>query len=117
MTIIPGQYDITVYQGATFSQLLTWKDESGTPINLTNYTARMMARTSIDAAAPFLTLSSPSNGITLGGAAGTISLSISAAATALLESGGVYDLELEDAGGNVTRLLQGNMLLNKEVTR
>ena len=117
MTFSPGIYDITIYQGATFSQVLTWKDSSGSLLNLTGYTARMMARSSIDGATPFLTLTTENGGIALGGVAGTITLSMSAAATSALSQSGVYDLELISAGGIVTRLMQGSMLLSREVTR
>ena len=117
MTMISGNYDITIYQGATFQRILTWKDEAGDPVDITNYTASMMARTSVDSDTPFLTLSTSGSGITLGDAAGTITLSLSANDSAALTENGVYDLELTDASGNVTRLLQGNLLVNKEVTR
>ena len=33
-----GKYDFTIEQGATFSLQVTWKDSTGTPINLTGYT-------------------------------------------------------------------------------
>lgn len=118
MCISPGQYDLTIYQGATFTQQLTWKGSDGNAVNLTGYTARMMARTSADAAAPFLTLTTENGGISLGGTAGTINLTITSAATAALMAGvGVYDLELISGAVVVTRLLQGNLLVSAEVTR
>lgn len=118
MTTRPGSYSFTIYQGATFSRVLTWKDEAGTLINLTGFTARMHIRTSKDAAAPFVTLTTENGGITLGGALGTITLAIAAAATAILsEESGVYDLELVSGTGVVTRLLEGAVTVSKEVTR
>jgi hypothetical protein len=118
MTISPGKYDITIYQGATFSQQFTWKDQAGTPINLTGYTARMMARTSIDAPAAFLTLNTANGGIALGGAAGTITLNLSDAQTAAISvMQGVYDLELIDSLAKVIRLLEGSVVISPEVTR
>jgi hypothetical protein len=48
----------------------------------------------------------------------TIELEISAADTADVEAmKAVYDLELESAGGDVTRLLEGEALISPEVTR
>ncbi len=118
MTISPGQYDITIYQGATYNQQFTWKDQANNPINLTGYSARMMARSSIDASSPFINLTNTNGGITLGGAAGTITLNMSDSQTALLSSiNGVYDLELVDGAAKVTRLLQGNIVVSPEVTR
>lgn len=118
MTTTPGNYDVTIYQGASFSRVLTWKDEEGTAINLTGYTARLHMRSSQDADTPFVTLTTENGGIALGGAAGTITLSISAASTAAItDTSGVYDLELVSASGIVTRLLAGEVLVSKEVTR
>ena len=118
MTISPGNYDITIYQGTSYSQQFTWKDQSNALVNLTGYSARMMARTSIDAAAPFITLTTANSGIVLGGSAGTITLSMSDTQTsALASTSGVYDLELIDGSGKVSRLLQGNLFVSAEVTR
>ncbi len=118
MTISPGQYDITIYQGATYSQQFTWKDQAGTPMNLTGYSARMMARVSVDAATPFINLTTANGGITLGGASGTITLNMSDSQTsALTVSQGIYDLELVDVAAKVIRLLEGRVLISPEVTR
>jgi hypothetical protein len=118
MTITPGNYDITIYQGTTFNQQFTWKDQNNALINLTGFSARMMARTSIDAAAPFITLTTANGGVVLGGAAGTITLQMNdTQTTALSSTSGVYDLEVIDGVGTVTRLLQGNLIVSAEVTR
>ena len=118
MTITPGNYDITIYQGTTYTQEFTWKDEADTLVNLTGYTARMMARTSVDMASPFLTLTTENGGIALGGVAGTIAITMSDTDTSALSiTSGVYDLELVDSLGKVSRLLQGNLFISAEVTR
>jgi len=58
-----------------------------------------------------------SSDITLGGVAGTISLSIPAATTeGFTWFSGVYDLLLTDPSGNVTRLLSGNVTVSAGVT-
>lgn len=118
MTTQPGKYDIVIYQGATYSRVLTWKDENSTPINLTGYTARMMMRQEYDSVDPFITLTTENGGITLGESAGTITLTISAAATsAIAVDCGVYDLELVSGSGIVSRLLEGRISVSPEVTR
>ncbi len=118
MTTQPGSFDFTIYQGATFGHVISWKDENDQAINLSGYTSRMHLRVSKDSETAFLTLTTENSRIALGGALGTITLSISAADTALLsEAGGVYDLELISSGGNVTRLLEGNIIISREVTR
>jgi hypothetical protein len=113
-----GKKDFIIEQGATFSKVLTWKDSAGAAINLTGYTARMHVRTDIDAATPFLQLTTENSRIALGGVAGTITLTISATDTAAItNTSGVYDLELVSGAGVVTRLLEGNIIITKEVTR
>lgn len=112
-----GIYNITAEQGATFTRTITWKNSAGTPINLTGYTARMQVRREYSATVADLTLTTENGGITLGGALGTIVLSAQASTTASLAAGSyVYDLELV-LGNVVTRLVQGNFLVNAEVTR
>lgn len=116
MSIEPGNYDFKIYQGATFSRVITWKDESGALVDLTGYSARMQIRKKIDGDS-IIELTTSNGRITLGGAAGTITLNISATDTAALLSNGVYDLELVASGNIVTRLLEGSVTLSREVTK
>jgi hypothetical protein len=112
-----GTLDFTIEQGATFNLLLTWKID-GTPVNITNWTARLAARVDVEDSEVILSLTTSNGGITLGGAAGTISLNQTATQTALLPAGTyVYDLELISAVGAVTRLVQGELDISPEVTR
>ena len=117
MTTHPAKHNFYVYRGATFSEQIEWKDESGTPVNLNGFTARMHMRETLEAADPFLTLTTENGGISLGGVAGTIELLASATeTTAITATSGVYDLELV-SGANVTRLLEGLVIISPEVTR
>lgn len=113
----PGSLDFLMPKGSTFSRTLTWKI-SGSPVNLTDYSARMQARTSHISGTAVLTLTTENGKITLGGAAGTITLSLSAADTAAITQQSLaYDLELVSVGGEVTRLVEGQIVLTPEVTR
>ena len=113
----PGSLDFLMPKGSTFSRTLTWK-VSGSAVNLTNYTARMQARTSHISGTAVLDLTTANSKITLGGTAGTIVLSLSAADTAAITQSSLsYDLELVSAGGVVTRLVEGQIVLTPEVTR
>lgn len=114
-----SNYNITINQGATFDQQMTYYQPDGiTPINLTDYTARMQIRPSIASSNVILSLTTENGGIALGGVLGTIVLNVSATATAALNfDAAVYDLELESDDGFVTRLLAGSVFLCKEVTR
>jgi len=112
-----GIYDITIEQGATFALTATWKDNTGSPINLSGYSARMQVRTSYEAEETLVSLTSSGGDIVLGGALGTIVITIAASVTQGLQiNEGVYDLELIN-GATVTRLLQGRATVSREVTR
>ncbi len=113
-----GTYNLTIEQGATFTATVTWSDAANALVNLTGYTARMQLRATLASATPAIELTNANGRIVLGGAAGTIDLTIAAADTALLGAGSyVYDLELVSATGVVTRLIQGTATSVAEVTR
>lgn len=112
-----GVYDIIIEQGATFIMNATWKDSTGAVINLTGYSARMQIRSDYNSDEALVSLTD-SSGITLGGAAGTIAIQIADTVTQTLTSQkAVYDLELISSGGIVTRLLQGDATISREVTK
>lgn len=113
-----GIHNIKVEQGATFSQTFTWKINSN-PVDLTGYLARLKVRdtTRRASANEVISLTSPSGGIVLGGAAGTIAVTISASSTASLLAGKyIYDLELVSPNTSVTRLIKGSFTVLSEVT-
>lgn len=114
-----GIYDITIEQGANLSLPLTWKDGNGDPVDITGYSARMQIRENFDSDDFIVSLTSDAGGgIMLGGAAGTVTIAMSAALTAsLAQVDAVYDLELISVSGFVTRLTQGRVFISREVTR
>lgn len=112
-----GTYNITVDQGTDWSETYTVKNSNDTPVNLTGYTARMHVRRDYDATTTLVELTTQNGRIVLGGTAGTITLSLSAAVTAGIARSGVYDIELVSAGGLVYRPLRGDFVLRREVTR
>lgn len=88
------------------------------PVDLTSFTARMQIRSDINSATIIVSLTTSNGGITLGGVDGTIALLLTAVQTATFTfDSAVYDLEIIDSTGIVTRLLSGNVILSKEVTR
>jgi hypothetical protein len=110
-------YDITAEQGANYAASLTYRDSSNVLVNLTGYTARMQVRKTIGSTTPYLSLTNAS-GITLGGAAGTVAIAISAATLSAIPSGNyVYDLELISGAGAVVRLISGDFVVSGEVSR
>lgn len=125
MPVVANQYNIVVEQGGTFTLQITYKDSSGSAIDLTNYAARMEIRQAYTSASALVTLTSASggsgdtSGIALGGAAGTITVVIAAATTGSLTAPAtnVYDLELIAQNGSVTRLVEGKATVSPGVTQ
>jgi hypothetical protein len=88
------------------------------PVDLTNYTARMQIRPDINSSTILVTLTEANGGIVLGGTKGTVQIVIADTVTAAFTfTTAVYDLDLTDSNGVVTRLLQGVITLDSAVTR
>lgn len=109
--------DLDIDAGATFVEEVTFLDSAGAPVNLTGYTAAMKIRPTAESDTVSLALTQAS-GLSLGGAAGTVLITITAAQTTALASGNfVYDLKVTSAGGVATRLIEGNVTVNVDVSR
>jgi hypothetical protein len=121
--MLAGTYNIYCEQGATFGRFMTIEvpdeidPEITTPYDLTDYTARMQVRRTIDNGTVMAELTTENGLITLGGVLGTIEIQMPAEMTASLSTSGVYDLEIINSGGQVSRVVQGSFTLNQEVTR
>jgi len=115
----PAKHNITIYQGATLRDVTTWKSgDPAVPVDLTGCTARMQVRQKVESTDVLLSLTTENGGIILGGTAGTVTIYLSATATAALTwKSGVYDLEIEFGTGDVRRLLAGAVVVSPEVTR
>lgn len=113
-----GQYDFTIEQGATFVRPFVWKSSDGTPVNLTAYTARMQVRQSYSSGEILLNATTENGRLQVSGAEGKVTLSLTADVTAAITwRRGRYDLELVAPDGAVTRLLEGQITVSKEITR
>jgi hypothetical protein len=126
-----GRYSFVIEQGATINFELQYKDDTGTPIDLTNYSGRMQIRSSVSSPVVLLNLSSSLNpdgtGINFSGSngstpptSGSIGIYIASCTSSMLNfDQAVYDLEIY-SGSNcpyVIRLLEGQVKLSKEITR
>jgi hypothetical protein len=113
-----GIYNFTVDQGAQYTTQVIWADSSGTPIDLTGYTAAMQLR--LQAASPnpsALNLTSSNGGITITPLAGEMDILMTTAQTGALAAGFyVYDLEIA-LSGVVTRIIQGQITVSAQVTQ
>ena len=109
-----AKYNMVCEQATTFTVNFTIQN-GNTLFNLTGYSATMTIRPFVGANTTTLVLTNGS-GITLGGAAGTVAITISAATTADFEpSRYAYDFML-NSGSVVTRLLEGKFIVTAGVT-
>jgi hypothetical protein len=123
-----SRYSFIIEEGATFNLQINWTDSEGSPIDLTDYHARMQIRPSVESEQIILQLSSSiapdGTGISLNGSdgetpfeSGSIGIHIAASASeGLTFREAYYDLELVTYDV-VIRLLEGKVQLSKNVTR
>jgi len=113
---LPIPYDITIYQGATFSLEFEYKDGNDVAVDLTGYTAQMQIREE-NTHAVLLDLTTTA-GITITAAVGKVGIIITAAQSAVLEAQNAeYDLLIKSSSGTVTYLLRGAFVITPRVTR
>ena len=112
-------YDTTINQGADWYINFVYQDtDTSTPINITGYTAALQLRSLPSDITAVLSLSSPSNGITITGAQGLVAVHATAVQTGAIVAGYYYyDLEITSTASVVTRLVQGQILVSPQVTR
>jgi hypothetical protein len=115
-----GRYDLYIEQGVTYTKIFTWYDSTNTPIDLSDYTAIMQVRYSVDDDTVIVASDSIPAGIvlTLGGALGTITVDIAASISNALDFDiAVWDINLTHTPtGVITRLLEGEVKFSKAVT-
>lgn len=113
-----AQYDFEIEQGATLRKPFVWKDSTGAVVNLTGYTAKMQVRRSVASEEVLLELSNVNGRIAITPLEGKVELIFSAATTEDIDwRRGKYDLELTAADGTVTRLIEGEISISREITR
>lgn len=103
-----GRYDFTIYNGADWTQVWTVKDSSGTAVNLTGYSSSLVIKERPESSSTLLTLTE-SAGITLGGAAGTITPVLTDTQVAALPTAKLFYYLTITTGSTTTRLMQGNI--------
>jgi len=108
-----GTYNFILEQGATFTRTLTVQENSSA-MNLSGYSVASKMRSTHDSGTVVGTFS-----CTISNASGgVITVSMTSSTTSGIEEGMyVYDLEITSSAGAVTRLMEGNVTVNPEVTR
>ena len=104
--------NLVIDQGATWNSTVTLTDPDGNYIDLSSYTGAAQMRKH------YTSSTSTVFTVQLGGANGTITLSLSANATGNVAAGRyLYDVELTDSSGTISRVFEGTVTVNPNVTR
>lgn len=103
---------LTYTRGGTLTQAFVWRNPDRTPIDLTGATASMTVWRGANEADVLATLSTETGGVTLGGTAGTVSVSVPATTTARWSGTVYYRIMITRAGGNTEPFAQGRINQN-----
>lgn len=105
--------NLVIDQGTDFETTITVTDEDDELINLTGYTGVAQLRKY------YTSSNSTSFSVTMGGANGTITLSMNSATTNAISAGRyVYDCELTDINtGKKSRIVEGIITITPQVSR
>lgn len=116
-------YNTTIERGSTFQLTVTYKDASGSVVNLTGWTYRMQVRESSSGS---LILTSEGGSPTIAidetnKATGVLVFSVTPANTTAISPSTLttayYDIEIQKTStGEVRRILQGKLNISPEIT-
>jgi hypothetical protein len=113
-----GYQDLYMEQGTTFTTQLTLTDSNGNPYQLSNFTIASQAKPSYTTTDANSILNFTST--TIDANNGILQLSATAANTANIVTNTVgkmvYDVIIIDTGGNVSRVLEGQIYVSPSVT-
>jgi hypothetical protein len=116
---VTARMSLVIPQGSTLRRRFDLKNPDGTPMDLTGYSARMQYRSAHNATSVLLDASVANSRVTMGGSGGWFEVVVPASVTQALmaPARGVYDVEITSAGGEVYRILEGDVRVSPEVTR
>jgi hypothetical protein len=104
--------NLVIDQGTTYNTSLSVTDDDGNIIDLTGYSAAAMIRKH------YTSTTSTSFVASVNVSSGEVTLSLTSNTTANLVAGRyVYDCELTDSNGQISRLVEGIVTVNPQVTR
>jgi hypothetical protein len=114
--------NVVLKQGTTAELRYVLKDNNGVPIDIPGWIVRMHIRQSHDATSVVIEKTTAASTITVDGASGQINIPFAPANTSAIKFTGaelecVYDVEVEDLTGAVTRIAEGSFTISREVTR
>lgn len=104
--------NLLIDQGATYATKLNITDTNGSAVDLTGYTAAAQIRKH------YTSSNSVSFNTSIQTGTGAVILQLSANATANIAAGRyVYDVELTDSSGKISRIVEGIVTISPNVTR
>lgn len=113
-----NQYALTLEQGTTLILDVVWHDPSGVVVDITGYEAKMHVVDSLSNREPLVEFSSTGGGstgtsLTVGTTNGTVTVGLTATASAALPfTEGVFEILVKSPGGVITALLKGTFTVN-----
>lgn len=103
-------------QGTTYIHSFAYNDVDGVPIDLSGFAARMQFRKSVSTTETLYDVDDQTGELVTD--ATGVTLTIPAVASELFAfTTCVFDIEIEAPGGQVTRIVQGSVVVDPEVTR
>jgi hypothetical protein len=109
--------NLYIPQGSTYTHKFNYKKSDDTAVDLTGFSARMQIKEFIDDTSAQWEGTTASGDLTIDTSNGSVTVKIPATDTSSFDfTRGVYDIELEDGSGEVTRLVKGEVYVDKEVT-
>ena len=120
-----GKYSFVIEQGSTTNFSIVYADSTGTPVDLSQYSAKMQIRPYPGSNDVIVTLSSSLNGDGTGlnmssSISGSIGIYIASCTSSMFNfNEASYDLDIISGSGAcpyVNRILEGKVKLSKEVT-
>lgn len=112
-----GIYNFTLDQGSDFSLTIDYQDSDGVGINLTGMTLQGYARANKEESKSFeFSFTLANQGTNAGRFTMTLANSVSSALDISKNNKFFYDVELTN-GSTKTRLFQGIVTINREITR
>ena len=109
--IEPGNYDITIHQGATFSLDLQYKDSLGNGVNMVGYSVagKLVNRLNTATVTTFTTSFVDQT-------VGKFKIKLTAATTAAITEECQYDIMITEPGGDKYYLIQGRAFVDPGFT-
>ena len=108
-----GISNLVVDQGTTFSSIITVADQTGKPLNITNYTVKSQFRKSYQSSSATNFTASIYDATN-----GKIRLQLAPSDTTNIQAGRyLYDIELTSPTGEKFRALEGLVIITPEITK